>query len=635
MGKKVFFSSISKGFAVLMILILFLGLVPYGAVSEPILEWHNIIIVQGDDPSTPEIESEDNLIATEFVYFLVPWNESIVRTFIPKSVTPSTIVVDQVVEVTYPDQSTAFVYGEYSALMNPQNPPYKEFIDKTGADCCIAHWYLWGYPNGSSRDMEGYAHGSSGDHFNQSYDSIISDDVWNFTGPGLELKEGESAGEYISIPMEIFSTYEVINITSIEMDWNVTEFSENVSFSVSINNGTHWLDMNPNKGQLINFTTPGNELLWKMNMTQNVSLNNTPLLSDLWINITYTPAFSELVLQMNYVMPKDPVTDQFQFIMDLYEDMKYQRDPHVLVYVNPDHSLSANGMPFTFYDTQSQVSGKELYFFMPGTGEFSPEVTITIPYVGSETSPNEEGDFPWLYIILLIIILAMIAVLLIVPEKKKEDEEGDIEADTEELEQLEQKKEKLQMAISKLDSDFEEDLIDEETYDELKAGYEEKEAGVSKEIGILAASIASAKARRTEDSEEEISEEKEALLEKKKKLLLAIKKLDSDFEDDVIDEDTYKDLKADYKKKAAGVLKEIDALGAGVVSAGTGEDSEDHEEVISEERKALMDKKEKILKSIKKLDSDYEEGLIDEDVYEDLRKSYKKKAVEILKELEE
>ncbi len=41
------------------------------------------------------------------------------------------------------------------------------------------------------------------------------------------------------------------------------------------------------------------------------------------------------------------------------------------------------------------------------------------------------------------------------------------------------------------------------------------------------------------------------------------------------------------------------------------------------------------MKSIKKLDNDYKEGLLDEEVYKELRADYKRKAVDLMKELDE
>jgi hypothetical protein len=125
------------------------------------------------------------------------------------------------------------------------------------------------------------------------------------------------------------------------------------------------------------------------------------------------------------------------------------------------------------------------------------------------------------------------------------------------------------------------------------------------------------------DQEKELEE----LQLKKEGLDTAIAKLDSDLEEGLIDEDVHTELKGSYEEKAADVDQQIVAL-----SAITSKEREEPE--MSSEKAALMQKKERILKSIKKLDSDYEEGFLDEDVYEDLRKSYKGKAVEILKDIE-
>jgi competence protein ComGC len=122
-------------------------------------------------------------------------------------------------------------------------------------------------------------------------------------------------------------------------------------------------------------------------------------------------------------------------------------------------------------------------------------------------------------------------------------------------------------------------------------------------------------------------EEMEALGTKKESLLKAIKKLDSDFEEGIIDEDVYLELKSGYKQKTVDVMKRMDALTAMAVVTVKEPDT-------SPEAEALRNEKEKLLLSIKKLDSDYKDGVIDEETYNEMRDDYKKKAIEITKKLE-
>ena len=50
------------------------------------------------------------------------------------------------------------------------------------------------------------------------------------------------------------------------------------------------------------------------------------------------------------------------------------------------------------------------------------------------------------------------------------------------------------------------------------------------------------------------------LQDQKKKILSAMKRVDQEFEEKIISKDDYEKLRADYKKRAVKILKEIDKI---------------------------------------------------------------------------
>ncbi|UCG69702.1 MAG: hypothetical protein JSV09_01375 [Thermoplasmata archaeon] len=521
----------------LMLFVILIQIIPDNVNAQPILYSHHVVMIQGDDPETQEKEHENELHAIERFSFLIPWNESWVEVPVPKIARTDDMTLNQ---MAY-SSSIGYFPGDFSSYRNPENPPYKIFKDMTDMECCIADFYAWGFPINSDRNLTFSIHLDSESDFDQYFDDVRSDDVWNFSDSEIKLKKGHAFGEYISIPSEIG-----INITKIESTWNVPIHEENFTFYISHNNGTEWHDIKGNQGKELNLTTSGNELIWKINMTQDISQNSTPVLTDFWINVTYTPLYNDIIMQLDYIIEKD--SNKFEFVMDLYKDYEDGVTPHMLIYVEKDHTLKSSEIPLTLYGSQTEYPDKDVYIFM--TGSFMPAATVSIEDV------DDEEQFPWLLLLAIFLILLIIAILLVTSTRRREKEEPSdtIEgaATAEEIEKLELRKEGLLKAIKKLDKDFEEGLLDEETHKELKDSYKKKAAEVMKQMDDLDASPG------INGTSIETSSDGDTILQEKENILKAIKKLDNDFNDDLIEEDVYKELRADYKRKAVEIMKELE-----------------------------------------------------------------------------
>lgn len=121
------------------------------------------------------------------------------------------------------------------------------------------------------------------------------------------------------------------------------------------------------------------------------------------------------------------------------------------------------------------------------------------------------------------------------------------------------------------------------------------------------------------------------LIQEKKKLLKTIERIKSDHKEGVISKEIFDKLKNEYKQKLKNINKKIERIDKQGELGGSGEIEAD---VESLELEKLMNKKEKILKAIKKLDEDKEAGVLDKDLYDEMSAAYKKQAIEILKKID-
>jgi hypothetical protein len=543
---------IGRKFILIAISMILIMLVAINATAAPILTSHHIVMIQGDDPATEAVEPGDRTIAVERYFFAVPYNETHLEVPVPKNASMDGMQLDHVV---YNQQMQSYLPGDFAEFFNQNNPPYKEFLDMTDMDCCYADFYAWEFPIDADRNVTDWDLIGNNVFFNVSLDKGRSDDVWNLSGSDLKLNRSEEYGEYYSLIYPLG-----LNISMVDMSWAITEHPENVSFFISNDNGTSWMDVTNRSNEDIYFPAEGNEFVWKINMSQDIELNNTPVLDYIWFNFTFLDRYTYVTLQLDYVLERR--SGEFKFTWDFFMNRQYGTSPHILIYLDKDHELEAENIDLIFWGDQTEFPEKDTYFFMRGS--YSPVASVTISEI--EDPP---GDFPWLLLLIFLIIAIIIVVLSMSMPKRGKPSEGmvdtaepevsseeieEMEEMEDELEELRSKKKGLLGAIKKLNSDFEEGIIDEDVYNDLKGSYKGKTIEIMKRMDLLAATISQA------SMEPQISQEHEALLQEKKKTLLSIKKLDSDFNEGTIDEDTYRELREKYKKRAVEIAKELESF---------------------------------------------------------------------------
>jgi len=155
--------------------------------------------------------------------------------------------------------------------------------------------------------------------------------------------------------------------------------------------------------------------------------------------------------------------------------------------------------------------------------------------------------------------------------------------------------------------------------------------GDKKEITKTTAPVESIAKKKPRKSKPMDYENREELIQNKKKLLKTTNRLKSDYKEGLITKEIYDNLRIEYKQKLKIINKKIEKWDT---ESGTERGVEIDSKDEAPELKKLMVKKEKILKAINKLEDDKEAGIIDDELYEEMAGTYKKQAIEIMRNID-
>jgi hypothetical protein len=412
-----------------------------------------IEVYQGDIPDTPTIESPSMLTVRDAMIYVIPWNVSRVYNSIPAGA------------------NLTYFLDVHSMIANSGVSTYP-------------NWYYWEFPPGTYRGISTeLKHNTSVDFAQGSYDSSIID----VSGDTVKLNGSALFGDFTS---QLVDVTEGLDVTSARLNISSTNLA-NVNMQVSNNNGTNWFTCSNNT--YVNFTVDGTQILYNLNLTGNP----TPVIDSITMDFNYTPASTSLALMAEYTFSSVQNPPEFSFIKNLL----YGINPaQIIVYteIDTEYDVQTGSQNIDWlghWDIDMTVYEKEGKT-LAGMGTIEPgeSFTLSLEAIGSPGISNS------MYIFAFMIIAIAIGCILI-----------------------------------------------------LKGINDRKKSQPKKEI--------------PDESEEEIEEPekpeisddtREALLERKGKTLRAIKRLDSDFEEGVLSEDVYLELKDKYKKEAINIMKELD-----------------------------------------------------------------------------
>jgi len=420
----------------------------WGDEAIGVTPYHQITIIQGDDPNTEAEEPRNGIFVVDRTAWSIPWNSSEIYTYIPPEA--RNITVDNIKSISHQGGSI-FIPGDFSRAVNPGDPPTTGWMEGTENE----GYYFWRFPEQVSRDLNNRLGFSTTADFEDADPGSTDLTGWNITDNMLILASNSTTATYVSKRYTGGHDLTSVNMTT------QAHHGQNMTFQVSADNGTTWGPVA--NGIPVQLDGVGAEFRWRVTMTQNLSHNATPILFDVAFDITFTPLNTDIWIETSYfldIVDGGTVFDQtFPFDATITSLV-------LAAYFDDDMDLHVNGTEVMATSGGTYV-GKTAYTHM--TGGHAPIITFTV--TDTTTNGGEDGFISsyGIYIVVLILVLIMaigIAMVLTADRRKKDGtvdvSSGSTEADGQDP--LSDRKDQLMEAINDLDEDHRIGLIDEQEH---------------------------------------------------------------------------------------------------------------------------------------------------------------------------
>jgi len=426
----------------------------------------------------------------------------------------------------------------------------------------------------------------------------------NYSAGALRLSEGNETGSYESTYI-IPSTAH--NLTSANVTFDGT-YLDNVTCQVSNDNGTTWvtaLNSTP-----VNFTSSGAALRFRFDIHGNVTLGMLPTISEVRVKATQVLLTTLFTVHISYLWAVKWLDGSAR--IDVSEVLPFSETGtyFLMVYVLRGYNATGAGLNLTFDSARSMndYPDKDLYLFSgsPGEGIVSYSISVAAPKAESQT---------WMYATVAgVLVLLGLSYGYSRRKKAPTREHGEGPGES---------AEGPSRIMAEADEARRRELVARKK--SLLARIEEVKAGMSS--GRLTRAEAEAELSKLKTEFKTIRNELNRLARKAQaeaarpsepvagseynSVLALIARLDDDFERGRLPEATYKKVRADYVRRAAAIL----------ASGKRGEQTS-----------AMESEKAKLMEAISALDEEHERGEVDDGLYAELRATYKKQLVDLIKE---
>ena len=417
--------------------------------------YHWIEIIQGDIPETQEVEAHNLLTVQDAMMYAIPWNVTRIHVNIPDGAN-----LTRFLDVHSLYSNASFGLSDYPG------------------------WYYWEFPDEITREV------SSQIVYNESLifqEGTFNATKINITDNQIKLQDGLNLGEYVSNDIVV----DGISVSSAKIIINST-YSENVSLSISNNNGTSWHPCL--NDTYLDFDTNGASLKYKLNISGNSTIR--PVVDYVEMSYNYTPMATTMALMTEYTITSNPEPPEFSFRKELLYDIE---DTVIYLYVEEGHVIeSVNVTWIDSHDPNITPAMKDKYpgkLLHVGTVEPGSVFSFTM-------NPVEETGNDSSLLIFAIIGLILIMVITVIyyrgregrtAEKTDDADDLDDKDDSDEYAESEThenedttallgQKENILKAIKRLDRDFEEGALSQKTYDELRTKYKEEAINIMKKL---------------------------------------------------------------------------------------------------------------------------------------------------------
>jgi hypothetical protein len=434
-----------------------------------------MIMMQGDDPTTTEVEAKEGIAVVYRSFWSVPLDSEKVYVSIPSDA--RTVSLDNVYAVPH-QGTTFFTAGAFSATKNPEDPP------ETGREASgdYAGFYYWSFPSGADRMVHHPLTFTSYDDFNDTDENLTERDHWHIEGGNLSLAANVSSASYVS-KVYMGGT----DISSINVTFQAIDPGSNMTVHVSKDNGTTWSQAG--NGTDIEPPGKGTEFRWRVDMVQNVTANNTPVLEELSFDIILVPASTDIWLQATYLMdiPKDGLEFEVMTPFD-----KESAGLVLLGYFDLDMNVAVTGTE-VISTPEATYHGKVTYMHM--VGEYSNLISFSVEEQKTDDPGDGDGGNLLLWIVAALLIIGALAVSALSrrgpPPTTDDDDEADGNGPEEheeediDIHELELEKEALVKRIKHLDELLEEGEIDGEEHEAKRTRLKAQAVEVMRRIDEL------------------------------------------------------------------------------------------------------------------------------------------------------
>jgi hypothetical protein len=418
----------------------------WGDNSVGMTAYHQVSLLQGDDPSTTYEEARRQVLVIDRTYWYVPWNSTEIYTYIPPGA--RNVTFDHVRSYSH-QGSTIYIPGQFSVASNPHSPP--SIGPKEGEG--FEGYHYWRFPENAQRDLVHILNFTSEADFGDADQDLTTMEEWEFTDGVLAMAANVSTSTYVS---KVYTGG--VDLVNVNVTFEASG-SENMTLEVTADNGTSWQE--PVAGVPMEFDHDGTEFRWRVTMTQDPALNNTPTLEWTDFRALFTPEFTELLMETTYIIDMESKVLEFDQVFPF----DISTTTYVMVfYIDKDMTLEVTGTEVT-KSASSMVPGKDTYTHM--TGGHDPIITFKVTDV---KAVQEDGSTTTLmmYAVVGILILIMaigIAMVLLSDRRRPATKDGDTQVGSDgDLDDLVQRKDALMEAIKDLDGDLEIGLITEEDH---------------------------------------------------------------------------------------------------------------------------------------------------------------------------